>query len=64
MLRQTIRSSAPAWRAAARRQMSGVVTVTEESQYTAAIAKPGLTVAYYTAAWCSPCQRIAPIYSK
>jgi thiol-disulfide isomerase/thioredoxin len=43
---------------------AGVVEVTDDAEYSQALASKGLCVVYFTASWCGPCQKIKPIYEQ
>jgi len=51
-------------RASLLRRMSTVQMITSEEAFAEAVAKPSLSVVYYTATWCGPCQRISPVFAK
>lgn len=46
------------------RCLSTVALITSEEEYEKATSNEGLSVVYFTAAWCGPCQRIAPLYAQ
>ena len=59
-LGRTLRPLARACASAASR----VTLVDAEEKFDEAVAKPSLTVCYYTASWCGPCRMISPMYDQ
>jgi len=39
-----------------------VVVLGDDEAYDKALKKDGLTIVYFTAAWCGPCRMVSPVY--